>query len=138
MSQLAPYASFPDHSRGRLHAEPKSDIRGPREQVVPMGEVGATGLLVKPGDAAALATALREVLAVFQRQTWHPALVRLAHSVASLALRWMSRMSTTLFAKVRKSTIAGISILSQREFVNGRMKIRVRTFTLPTMVLTLS
>ena len=31
MSQLAPYASFPDHSRGRLHAEPKSDIRGPRD-----------------------------------------------------------------------------------------------------------
>ena len=31
MSQLAPYAYFPDHSRGRLHAEPKSDIRGPRD-----------------------------------------------------------------------------------------------------------
>ena len=31
MSQLAPYASFPDHSRGRLHAEPKSDIHGPRD-----------------------------------------------------------------------------------------------------------
>ena len=31
MSHLAPYASFPDRSRGRLHAEPSSDIRGPRD-----------------------------------------------------------------------------------------------------------
>lgn len=31
MSQLAPYASFPDRSRGRLHAEPIRDIRGPRD-----------------------------------------------------------------------------------------------------------
>jgi dGTPase len=31
MSQLAPYASFPDRSRGRLHAEPASDMRGPRD-----------------------------------------------------------------------------------------------------------
>ena len=31
MSQLAPYASFPDRSRGRLHAEPVRDIRGPRD-----------------------------------------------------------------------------------------------------------
>ena len=31
MSQLAPYACFPDHSRGRLHAEPVRDIRGPRD-----------------------------------------------------------------------------------------------------------
>ena len=31
MSQLAHYASFPDHSRGRLYAEPNSDIRGPRD-----------------------------------------------------------------------------------------------------------
>jgi dGTPase len=31
MSYLAPYASSPDHSRGRLHAEPRSDIRGPRD-----------------------------------------------------------------------------------------------------------
>ena len=31
MSHLAPYASFPDRSRGRLHPEPSSDIRGPRD-----------------------------------------------------------------------------------------------------------
>lgn len=31
MSQLAPYASFPDRSHGRLHAEPIRDIRGPRD-----------------------------------------------------------------------------------------------------------
>ncbi len=31
MSQLAPYASHPDRSRGRLHAEPVRDIRGPRD-----------------------------------------------------------------------------------------------------------
>ena len=31
MSQLAPYASHPDRSRGRLHAEPIRDIRGPRD-----------------------------------------------------------------------------------------------------------
>jgi dGTPase len=31
MSHLAPYASCPDHSRGRLHAEPSSDVRGPRD-----------------------------------------------------------------------------------------------------------
>lgn len=31
MSQLAPYASFSDRSRGRLHAEPIRDIRGPRD-----------------------------------------------------------------------------------------------------------
>ena len=31
MSHLAPYASFPDRSRGRLHAEPMRDIRGPRD-----------------------------------------------------------------------------------------------------------
>lgn len=31
MSQLAPYASFPDRSRGRLHADPIRDIRGPRD-----------------------------------------------------------------------------------------------------------
>jgi len=31
MSHLAPYASFPDRSRGRLHAEPASDMRGPRD-----------------------------------------------------------------------------------------------------------
>jgi dGTPase len=31
MSHLAPYASFPDLSRGRLHAEPSSDMRGPRD-----------------------------------------------------------------------------------------------------------
>jgi dGTPase len=31
MSKLAPYASFPDRSRGRFHAEPDRDIRGPRD-----------------------------------------------------------------------------------------------------------
>ena len=31
MSHLAPYASFPDRSRGRLHAEPSNDMRGPRD-----------------------------------------------------------------------------------------------------------
>lgn len=31
MLQLASYASFPDHSRGRLHLEPNRDIRGPRD-----------------------------------------------------------------------------------------------------------
>lgn len=31
MSHLAPYASFPDRSLGRLHPEPSSDIRGPRD-----------------------------------------------------------------------------------------------------------
>jgi len=31
MLHLAPYASFPDRSRGRLHPEPSSDIRGPRD-----------------------------------------------------------------------------------------------------------
>ncbi|MES2781764.1 MAG: deoxyguanosinetriphosphate triphosphohydrolase [Pseudomonadota bacterium] len=31
MSHLAPYASFPDRSRGRLHTEPVRDIRGPRD-----------------------------------------------------------------------------------------------------------
>lgn len=31
MSQLVPYASFPDRSRGRLHSEPIRDIRGPRD-----------------------------------------------------------------------------------------------------------
>lgn len=30
MSSLAPYASHPEHSRGRLHREPEKDIRGPR------------------------------------------------------------------------------------------------------------
>ena len=31
MSQLVPYASFPDRSLGRLHSEPIRDIRGPRD-----------------------------------------------------------------------------------------------------------
>lgn len=31
MSQLAPYASHPDRSRGRLHAEPHREMRGPRD-----------------------------------------------------------------------------------------------------------
>jgi dGTPase len=31
MSMLAPYASHPEHSKGRLHPEPQRDIRGPRD-----------------------------------------------------------------------------------------------------------
>ena len=31
MSHLAPYACFPDRSRGRMHVEPSNDMRGPRD-----------------------------------------------------------------------------------------------------------
>jgi dGTPase len=31
MSMLAPYASHPEHSKGRLYPEPQRDIRGPRD-----------------------------------------------------------------------------------------------------------
>ncbi|MBB6190387.1 dGTPase [Sphingobium wenxiniae] len=31
MTTLAPYASRPDHSRGRLHSEPGGEVRGPRD-----------------------------------------------------------------------------------------------------------
>jgi dGTPase len=31
MSTLAPYASYPERSKGRLHPEPQRDIRGPRD-----------------------------------------------------------------------------------------------------------